>query len=146
MKTVVQRAESGSVSVEGNRVAGIGQGLVILLGVEKGDTDAVVPKLAHKICNLRIFEGESGHMDKSLLDVGGMALVVSQFTLCADCSKGRRPSFDPAAEPTDAERLYRAFCEQVEGLGVEVRTGEFGQKMVVSISNDGPVTIVLEMR
>lgn len=146
MKAVIQRVNSASVSVGQQRTARIDLGLVVLLGVDKGDTDAVVPKLAEKVCNLRIFEGGSGHMDLSLLDVGGKALIVSQFTLCADCSKGRRPSFDLAAEPEQAKRLYQAFCDRVAELGVEVQTGEFGEKMVVTISNDGPVTIVLETK
>jgi D-tyrosyl-tRNA(Tyr) deacylase len=146
VKAVIQRVSSASVSVEGDRIARIDRGLVVLLGVEKGDSDDAAARLAEKVCNLRIFEGDSHQMDKSLLGIGGQALVVSQFTLCADCTKGRRPSFDPAAEPDVAERLYQVFCGKLAELGVGVQTGAFGRKMQLSINNDGPVTIVLEMK
>jgi D-tyrosyl-tRNA(Tyr) deacylase len=146
VRAVIQRAARASVRIGERQVAQIERGLMVLLGVEKGDTEAAAARMAEKICHLRIFESESGHMDRSLLDVGGAALIVSQFTLCADCSKGRRPSFDPAAEPKRAEELYEAVCARVREAGVTVQTGEFGAKMVVAVENDGPVTIVLNVR
>ncbi len=121
----------------------IGAGLLILLGVADGDTEAEVERLAGKIARLRIFEGDSGKFDRSLLDTGGAALVVSQFTLIADTAKGNRPSFTGAARPELAEPLYERFCAILRELGVEVETGVFGARMQVGLVNDGPVTIVL---
>jgi D-aminoacyl-tRNA deacylase len=116
----------------------------VLLGVARGDTTADAVRLAAKAANLRIFENAEGRFDRSLLDTGGAALVVSQFTLIADTAKGNRPSFSEAAPPEDAERIYEAFCQALRALGVEVATGLFGARMAVELVNDGPVTIVLE--
>ena len=121
----------------------IGAGLCVLLGVARGDTAADAERLAAKVANLRIFENEEGKFDRSLLDVSGAALVVSQFTLIADTAKGNRPSFSKAAAPADAEPVYEAFCAALRALGIGVATGVFGARMAVELVNDGPVTIVL---
>jgi D-tyrosyl-tRNA(Tyr) deacylase len=143
MRAVVQRVASARVVV-GAEVAGeVGRGVCVLLGVARGDGAAEAERLAGKVARLRIFEDEAGRFDRSLLDVGGAALVVSQFTLIADTAKGNRPSFGAAAPPEEAEPLYEAFCAALRDLGVEVATGVFGARMVVEIVNDGPVTIVL---
>jgi D-tyrosyl-tRNA(Tyr) deacylase len=117
----------------------------VLLGVARGDTAAEAERLAGKVANLRIFENAEGRFDRSLLDTGGQALVVSQFTLIADTAKGKRPSFSEAAPPEEAERIYEAFCEALRALGAGVATGVFGARMAVELVNDGPVTLVLEM-
>jgi D-aminoacyl-tRNA deacylase len=122
----------------------IGPGLCILLGVADGDTGADARRLAEKAAKLRVFENEAGKFDRSLLDAGGAALVVSQFTLIADTAKGNRPSFSGAARPEEAEPLYETFCAALRDLGVQVETGVFGARMTVELANDGPVTIVLE--
>ncbi len=122
----------------------IGAGLCVLLGVARGDTAADAERLAARVANLRIFENEEGKFDRSLLDVSGAALVVSQFTLIADTAKGNRPSFSEAAAPEEAEPVYEAFCVALRALGIEVGTGVFGARMAVELVNDGPVTIVLE--
>jgi D-aminoacyl-tRNA deacylase len=122
----------------------IGAGLCVLLGVADGDDDADAERLAGKVARLRIFENDDGKFDRSLLDVGGEALVVSQFTLIADTEKGNRPSFAGAARPEQAEPLYERFCDALAQLGVEVARGVFGARMAVELVNDGPVTIVLE--
>jgi D-tyrosyl-tRNA(Tyr) deacylase len=122
----------------------IAAGLLVLLGVAHGDTDAGAERLAGKVARLRIFEGDSGKFDRSLLDTGGAALVVSQFTLIADTAKGNRPSFSGAARPEVAERLYDHFCAVLRELGVEVATGIFGARMEVDLVNDGPVTVVVD--
>jgi D-tyrosyl-tRNA(Tyr) deacylase len=144
LRAVVQRVASARVTVGGSVVGEIGRGLCVLLGIarEDGAEDAV--RLAAKVARLRIFENEDGRFDRSLLDTGGAALVVSQFTLIADTAKGHRPSFGHAAPPEEAEPLYEAFCEALRGLGVSVATGAFGARMAVELVNDGPVTIVLE--
>jgi D-aminoacyl-tRNA deacylase len=121
----------------------IGPGICVLLGVARGDAAEDAARLAGKVARLRVFENEEGRFDRSLLDVGGAALVVSQFTLIADTAKGNRPSFSEAAAPEEAERLYEAFCAELRGLGVEVATGVFGARMQLELVNDGPVTIVL---
>lgn len=144
MKAVIQRVKAASVEVEGQRIADIGQGLLIFLGVVAGDNEAHADVLAKKCAELRIFEDDAGKMNLSVKDVAGEALVVSQFTLAADCRRGRRPSFDGAAEPGTAERLYEHFCESLKTLGVPVRTGKFAAYMQVDIINDGPVTILLD--
>jgi D-aminoacyl-tRNA deacylase len=144
VKTVCQRVLRGSVSVAGELVAEIGRGLVILVGVGKGDTEAQADWLAEKIANLRIFEDEAGRMNRSVLEVSGSALVVSQFTLYADTQKGRRPSFVDAALPNEAEPLVAYFCRRLTFHGVPVRTGIFRANMLVEIHNQGPVTISLE--
>jgi len=145
MIALLQRVSSSSVTVAGEEVARIGRGLNILLGVFKGDTEADIDKLVPKIVNLRIFADEAGKMNLSLLDIGGEALVVSQFTLAGSVKKGRRPSFEWAMPPAEAERLYERFCEELERF-VPVQRGIFGAMMEVEILNDGPVTFILDSR
>jgi len=144
MRTVVQRVSRASVSVEGDVVGAIGQGVVALVGVTHGDTEEQAEWLAHKIAGLRIFEDSEGKMNAGLLDVGGAALVISQFTLYADARKGRRPGFSDAALPDVAEPLVGRFAQTLRDQGVPVETGVFGAQMLVEIYNDGPVTILLE--
>ena len=144
MRIVLQRVRRGRVSVAGHSVAEIGRGVVLLVGVGPGDGEAQVLALAEKIAHLRIFEDEGGKMNLSLLEAGGEALVVSQFTLYADTRKGRRPSFTDAALPEVARPLVERLAEQLRELGVPACTGEFGAHMLVEIENDGPVTIWLE--
>lgn len=146
MRAVIQRVTSSSVSVGGREISRIGSGMAILLGVEEGDTIKDVNFLAEKIANLRIFEDEAGKMNLSALDVAAEALVVSQFTLLADCSKGRRPGFDKAAAPEIAEKLYNDFVEMLRACGVSVKTGQFQAEMLFEIANDGPVTLLLDTR
>ena len=144
MRAVVQRVKQSSVKTGGEVVGQIGQGLLVLLGVARGDGDQDVDFMVNKIINLRIFEDENGKMNRSLLEIGGELLAVSQFTLLADCRKGRRPSFITAAEPEKATELYETFVEQVRQKGVAVQTGRFRAMMEVALINDGPVTIILE--
>ena len=132
-----------AVRVGGETVGEIGAGLVVLLGVAAGDGEAEASALAGKVARLRIFENDAGRLDRSLLDTGGAALVVSQFTLLADTAKGNRPSFTGAAPPEEAERLVKRFGAALRELGVPVETGRFGARMEVELVNDGPVTIVL---
>jgi D-tyrosyl-tRNA(Tyr) deacylase len=139
VKAVVQRVARASVTPGGS----IGAGLCVLLGIADGDTEDAVVRLADKVARLRIFANDDGKFDRSLLDTGGGALVVSQFTLIADTAKGNRPSFSGAARPEVAEPLYERFAETLRSLGVEVATGVFGAHMQVELVNDGPVTIVL---
>ena len=146
MRALVQRAAAGSVDVAGERIGEIGKGLVILLGVTHSDTEKDAAFLAEKCMNLRIFEDDAGKMNRSLLDVGGEALIISQFTLYGDASHGRRPSFTEAARPEVAIPLYEKFVELCRGYGVRVATGRFGAEMLVSLRNDGPVTILAESR
>ena len=146
MRAVVQRVARARVLVEGEPRGRIGPGLCVLLGVARGDEAAAAERLAGRVARLRIFENEEGRFDRSLLDVGGAALVVSQFTLLADTAKGNRPSFTEAAPPKEAEPLYERFCEALRALGAEVETGVFGARMQVELQNDGPVTIVLDGR
>ncbi len=146
MIAVVQRVLSSSVNVEESVVGAIGPGVNVLLGVAAGDGETDADYLAAKVANLRIFEDDRGKMNRSLMDMGGQMLVVSQFTLLGDCRKGRRPSFIHAAEPVLAQRLYRHFVDQVKRLGVEVQTGRFGAMMQVTIVNDGPVTLLVHSR
>jgi D-tyrosyl-tRNA(Tyr) deacylase len=144
MKALLQRVSEASVT-EGDRVVGaIGPGLLVLLGVVDGDHAAEADLLAHKIAALRIFEDAAGKMNRSLLEVGGSALVVSQFTLAADVRKGNRPSFSGAAPPELAEPLYEHFCARLREEGVPVATGRFAARMAVRLINDGPVTIWLD--
>ena len=143
MRAVVQRVASARVVVAGETVGEIGPGLCVLLGVAAGDGPAEAERLAGKIARLRIFEDDAGRFDRSLLEAGGGALVVSQFTLIADTAKGNRPSFSQAARPELAEPLYERFCAALRELGVPVETGVFGARMRVELANDGPVTIVL---
>jgi len=144
MRAVVQRVRKASVSVGGEVVGAIGPGLVVLLGVKTGDTEAEAKWLANKIANLRIFSDQEGKFNLSALDVGGEALVVSQFTLYGDAHKGRRPSFTEAAPPEVAEPLVEKCVECLRAKGLKVETGRFGAIMLVEIHNDGPVTIILE--
>jgi D-aminoacyl-tRNA deacylase len=145
MRVVVQRVREASVVVEERVASAIGPGVVALLGVASGDGEEEARRLAGKVARLRIFENEDGRFDRSLLDVHGEALVVSQFTLIADTRKGNRPSFTDAAEPAEAEPLYEAFCSALADEGVPVSRGVFGARMEVALANDGPVTIVLEV-
>jgi D-tyrosyl-tRNA(Tyr) deacylase len=140
LRAVVQRVAEARVSPGGE----VGAGLCVLLGVARGDSARDAAQLAQKIARLRIFENDEGRFDRSLLDTGGAALVVSQFTLFADTAKGNRPSFSAAAPQEEAEPLYDAFCAALRALGVEVATGVFGARMQVDLVNDGPVTLVLE--
>jgi D-tyrosyl-tRNA(Tyr) deacylase len=144
MRLVLQRVRRGRVTVEGLEVAAIGRGLVILAGVGHGDTSEQAEALAEKVSTLRVFEDGDGKTNLSLQDVGGQALVVSQFTLYADTRKGRRPSFIDAALPEVAEPLVRRFADALAARGVPTQMGVFGAHMLVEIENDGPVTIVLE--
>jgi D-tyrosyl-tRNA(Tyr) deacylase len=144
MRVVVQRVSSARVVAAGEVVGEIGPGLCVLLGVSRDDGGEEAERLAGRVARLRIFENEEGRFDRSLLDVGGETLVVSQFTLIADTAKGNRPSFSDAAPPEQAEPLYEAFCNALRELGVDVATGRFGARMAVELVNDGPVTIVLE--
>jgi D-tyrosyl-tRNA(Tyr) deacylase len=143
VKAVVQRVAEARVVVGDEVVGEIGPGLCVLLGVARGDEPAEAERLAGRVARLRIFENEHGRFDRSVLDTGGSALVVSQFTLIADTAKGNRPSFTDAAPPEEAERLYEAFCAALRGLEVPVETGVFGARMRVELANDGPVTIIL---
>jgi D-tyrosyl-tRNA(Tyr) deacylase len=144
MRLVLQRVKSGRVLVAGHAVADINTGLVILLGIAPGDGEEQARTLSEKIAHLRIFEDEQGKMNRSLLEVGGQAIVVSQFTLYADTRKGRRPSFADAALPEVARPLVERFAQLLNELGVPTQTGDFGAHMQVEIINDGPVTIWLE--
>jgi len=144
MKAVIQRTSQGSVTIDGEVVGEIGKGLVILLGIAPEDTMGVTEQMADKIAHLRIFEDDEGKMNLSLLDVGGEALVVSQFTLYADTSRGRRPSFISAAQPEIAEPLVDAFAQMLAERSIPTQTGVFGARMEVGLVNHGPVTIVME--
>ncbi|MGI5966581.1 MULTISPECIES: D-aminoacyl-tRNA deacylase [Anaerotruncus] len=145
MKAVLQRVKSAKVTIAGETVGEIGQGLAILLGVVDGDGVDEADFLAEKTANLRIFEDENGKLNRSLLDIGGGMLVVSNFTLCADARHGRRPSFTNAARPETANSLYERFVAAAKDAGAGlVQTGSFGADMLVSIENDGPVTIILD--
>ena len=145
MKAVLQRVTRASVTVEGERIPAIAGGLLILWGVAQGDTRRDAEVLADKIANLRIFSDSDDKMNLSLLTTGGSALVVSQFTLCANCIKGRRPDFFGAAKPDTANELYEYFCERIKDAGVTtVGKGVFGADMKVELLNDGPVTIILD--
>lgn len=144
MKAVVQRVSSAKVEVDGRIVGQIGRGMLVLLGVEKGDTERDADWMAEKIVHLRLFEDEAGKMNLALAEAGGGVLAVSQFTLAGNCAKGRRPSFDSAAPPDEASRLYRYFNARLQDLGAPVETGVFQATMAVTLVNDGPVTFILE--
>lgn len=144
MRAVVQRVSSASVSVGGEIVAEIDRGLLVLLGVADGDSEEEAVALARKVARLRVFENEDGRFDRSLLDVDGETLVVSQFTLLANTGKGNRPSFSSAAPPERAEPVYQVFCATLSNEGVEVSRGVFGARMEVALVNDGPVTVILD--
>ena len=144
MRALIQRVAEASVAVDGASVGAIGPGLLILVCAMGGDTEAEADRLAAKIARLRIFPDAEGRMNRSILDAGGAALVVSQFTLAADTSRGNRPGFSTAAPPAEGERLYAYFASRVAAEGIPVATGRFGADMKVSLVNDGPVTIWLD--
>lgn len=146
MRAVIQRVRSASVSVEGQTIGAVGVGLCVLVGVERGDTDRDAERMARKLLELRLFEDEEGRMNRSLLEVGGAVLLVSQFTLLADVKKGRRPSFGLAEDPVPAQRLFEHLVQLTRGLGPQVETGKFRAEMLVQIENDGPVTLLFDTR
>ena len=146
MKAVIQRVKSASVSIDDKIIGEIATGFLILLGVEQSDTQDDLDYLVKKTIGLRIFKDDNKNMNLSIKDVGGEALVVSQFTLCADTGRGRRPSFIKAANPEEADSMYQQFCEQLTMNNLSVKTGKFGAMMDVSLVNDGPVTIILDSR
>lgn len=146
MKALLQRVTKASVKVDNQIVGQINDGLLVFLGVEKDDTSAEADFLAKKIVNLRIFKDEDDKMNKSILDIKGQMLIVSQFTLCGDTSRGNRPGFDKAALPDEANRLYLYFSNQVKNLGIDVQNGIFGADMKIELLNDGPVTFMLEKK
>jgi D-tyrosyl-tRNA(Tyr) deacylase len=145
LRAVVQRVARARVTVGGSVTGEIGHGLCVLLGVARDDDPEQAARLAGKVARLRVFENDEGKFDRSLVDVSGEALVVSQFTLIADTRKGNRPSFVDAAPPADAEPRYERFCEELRLLGVHVETGVFGARMEIELVNDGPVTIVVDI-
>ena len=145
MRAVLQRVSQANVSVAGEPVGTIGPGLCVFLGIGKDDGESTADQLANKIKNLRIFADENGKMNRSLADLGQEILVVSQFTLYGDCSKGNRPSFSGAAMPAEAERLYKYFVQRLRGAGLTVATGQFKARMDVALINDGPVTFIVEI-
>jgi D-tyrosyl-tRNA(Tyr) deacylase len=144
MRAVIQRVSAASVEIAGRQTAAIGRGLAVLLGVAEGDTERDADYLAEKIAHLRVFEDAEGKLNLSLGEVGGAVLVVSNFTLLADCRKGRRPSFDPAAKPDKAQPLYDHFVAALRAAGLTVETGVFQEHMTVHIANEGPVTLIVE--
>jgi len=146
MRAIVQRVKESKVEVKGETIGAIGPGLLIFLGVGEGDSDRDGAYLAEKIANLRIFPDEKGLMNLSLMDTGGAALVVSQFTLWGDCRKGRRPSFVKAARPEMANELYEHFVSHMRGKGLQIATGRFQEMMDVFLVNDGPVTLMLDSK
>ena len=146
MRSVIQRVSSASVIVGGNKISGISEGLLIFLGVTREDMEKDVDYLVNKTARLRIFRDKNQNMNLSIIDVCGEALVVSQFTLCADTSRGRRPSFIGAADPVIAEKLYELYCQKLHDIKIPVSKGIFGSIMDVKLVNDGPVTILLNSR
>ena len=144
MKVLIQRVKKAGVNIDGESVSDISNGILALVGIEKGDTKEQVEKLAKKVVNLRIFPDDNDKMNRSIIDVNGEMLIVSQFTLCGDCKKGTRPSFDKSAPPQIANELYEYFISQVQSYGIKTGTGKFGAMMEVSLINDGPVTFMLE--
>ncbi len=144
LRIVLQRVSKASVTVDDVIVGKIGSGFLVLLGAAKGDTEDRVHYWADKCAGLRVFEDNEGKMNRSISDINGEMLIVSQFTLCGDINKGRRPSFDKAMPPDDAEKLYESFCDKIQSKGINVETGRFGAKMDVELVNDGPVTLILE--
>lgn len=146
MRAVVQRVKKASVSVEGKEVSAIGRGILVFLGVGKDDTGSDLDAMAGKVAGLRIFPGDAGESDVSVLDAGGAALVVSQFTLLGDVRKGKRPSFSAAMEPVPAEAAYERFCDELAAKGLAVKRGVFRAMMDVELVNDGPYTILLDSK
>ena len=144
MKALIQRVKRASVTIDSKLYSKIDAGMLVLLGVEKGDSEDNADKLADKLIKLRIYEDENGKMNKSLLDINGKMLIVSQFTLCGDCKKGTRPSFDKSAPPEIANKLYEYFIQKIKSSSVPVQTGQFGAMMDVELINDGPVTFMIE--
>ena len=144
MKVLIQRVKNAGVDIEGEKVSSVEKGILALVGIEKGDAKEQVEKLAKKVVNLRIFPDENDKMNLSLINIQGEMLIVSQFTLCGDCKKGTRPSFDKSAPPDVANELYEYFVSQVKSYGIKTGTGKFGAMMDVSLINDGPVTFMLE--
>lgn len=144
MKALIQRVKEASVTINSRLYSQIETGMLVFLGVEKGDTEENAEFLARKLANLRVFEDENEKMNKSILDVKGEMLIVSQFTLCGDCKKGTRPSFDKSAPPEVAEVLYEKFVENIRKYSIPVKTGKFRAMMDVSLVNDGPVTFMVE--
>jgi D-tyrosyl-tRNA(Tyr) deacylase len=146
VRAVIQRVTSARVIIDGQEYSRIGVGILVLLGVEKEDTVADGEMLARRIVELRIFEDDAGKMNRSIVEAGGQILAVSQFTLLGDCRRGRRPSFDPAAPPDVARELYQKFVEQIAGLSIPVKTGVFQAMMDIELTNQGPVTFILDSR
>ena len=146
MRAVIQRVSQAGVTVEGQTVGAIGAGFLVLLGVGREDGTGDADYLAEKIANLRIFEDDAGKMNRSLLEVGGAALVISQFTLYGDARRGRRPGFSDAAPPEEANRLYEYFCQRLAGYGIPVARGVFQATMSVSLVNEGPVTLLVDSK
>ena len=145
MKVLIQRVRRASVTIDKELYSSIENGILSLVGIEKEDTIEQVQKMAKKVANLRIFPDENGKMNRSIIDAKGSMLIVSQFTLCGDCKKGTRPSFDKAALPDIANKLYEDFVKEISNLGIKTQTGVFGAMMDVELINDGPVTFLLEM-
>lgn len=145
MKVLIQRVKEASVKIDGELYSSINFGILALVGVEKGDTIEQIQKMAKKVVNLRIFADENDKMNRSLIDINGEMLVVSQFTLCGDCKKGTRPSFDKSENPQRANELYEQFVKEVTNYGVKTQTGKFASMMDVSLVNDGPVTFMIEL-
>lgn len=144
MKALIQRVKRASVTIDDKLYSKIDVGMLVFLGVEKGDTRENADKLSAKLLGLRIFEDDAGKMNRSLVDVNGEMLIVSQFTLCGDCKKGTRPSFDKSAPPQIANELYEYFISQIKNSGISCETGKFGAMMDVELINDGPVTFMIE--
>ena len=146
MKVLIQRVKKASVTIDKELYSSIDKGILAFVGIEKGDTIEQVEKMSKKITNLRIFPDENDKMNKSIIDINGEMLIVSQFTLCGDCKKGTRPSFDKSASPEIANELYESFISEIKKFGIKTGTGKFGAMMDVELINDGPVTFMLEIK